>query len=245
MDRPKPLQILCGLFPIAQVREPYSAIRYLAERLPLEKIYGLLHPEYNPKTKEMPPWTPWHIAEAYAKKKGYFIARTGRPDTHRAGLEILYDCIDGRIPISWPPPNIDELMKDEELVKAVEGSIPRSQHKEQVGAVQEDKEDKGSEEEESEDDQPAKKDKKLQKKLRKQKQINEIMEEESDDEVEQLKELQRNIRKQHQPQQQQQPKPQPKAAKAPPPKSKKDKKKAEKAAEWQDKLEAKIRAANK
>lgn len=42
VDMPQPLQILCGLYPIAQVREPYSVVQFLAERVPLEIIYGLL-----------------------------------------------------------------------------------------------------------------------------------------------------------------------------------------------------------
>jgi ribosome biogenesis GTPase A len=101
LDRPKALQILCGLFPIAQVRESYSAIRYLAERVPVEKIYGLHHPDQEEKH-----WTPYYICEAYANKRGYYLKK-GRPDVHRAGLEILKDCVDGVISISWPPPGVD------------------------------------------------------------------------------------------------------------------------------------------
>ena len=35
---PKQLQILMGCFPIAQLREPYSSINYIAERIDLVKI---------------------------------------------------------------------------------------------------------------------------------------------------------------------------------------------------------------
>jgi len=70
LDRPKPLQILCGLFPIAQVRESFSAIRYLAERVPLEKIFGLQHPD-----PEEEHWSPYYITEAYAIKRGYFLKK--------------------------------------------------------------------------------------------------------------------------------------------------------------------------
>ena len=103
MDRPKALQILCGLFPIAQVREPFSAIRYLAERVAIEKVYGLQYPDLDDKQ-----WTPFYLCEAFALKRGYFV-RKGRPDVHRAGLEILRDCVDGVIPISWPPPSIPSI----------------------------------------------------------------------------------------------------------------------------------------
>ena len=33
--------VLCGLFPISQTREPYSAIKFLAERVRIEEIYNL------------------------------------------------------------------------------------------------------------------------------------------------------------------------------------------------------------
>ncbi|EGC38867.1 hypothetical protein DICPUDRAFT_148454 [Dictyostelium purpureum] len=100
LDRPKQLQILCGLFPIAQVREPFSAIQYLAERVPVEKIYRLK----NPNEEDNEPWSAYSICEAFALKRGYLVAKSGRPDPHRAGLELLKDCVDGNIVISWPPP---------------------------------------------------------------------------------------------------------------------------------------------
>jgi len=96
LDRPKAMQILCGLFPIAQVREPFTAIRYLAERVPVEKIYKL-------QPVDGLPWSPYTLCEALAKKKGYILAKSGRPDVHRSGLQILKDTVDGNIVISWPP----------------------------------------------------------------------------------------------------------------------------------------------
>ena len=41
---PKPLQILAGVYNIAQVNEPYSVVQYLAERVPLSKMLDLVHP---------------------------------------------------------------------------------------------------------------------------------------------------------------------------------------------------------
>ena len=41
VDMPRPLQVLCGIFPVQQLREPYSSIAYLAERVPLDRIYKL------------------------------------------------------------------------------------------------------------------------------------------------------------------------------------------------------------
>ncbi|GAM18735.1 hypothetical protein SAMD00019534_019100 [Acytostelium subglobosum LB1] len=115
LDRPKPLQILCGLFPIAQVREPFSAVRYLAERVPVERVYKLQHPD-----KVDAPWSPMALCEAFALKRGYLLAKTGRADVHRAGLEILRDCVDGNVVISWPPPGFtkdefNEMMQQKRL----------------------------------------------------------------------------------------------------------------------------------
>ena len=41
------LQILAGIYPIAQVREPYSAIAYLGQRLNLPKLLRLQQPKCN------------------------------------------------------------------------------------------------------------------------------------------------------------------------------------------------------
>ncbi len=51
VDIPKPLQVLCGIYPISQLREPYSAIQYLAERIPLEVLYKLKPVEEDNKEK--------------------------------------------------------------------------------------------------------------------------------------------------------------------------------------------------
>lgn len=41
---PKPLQILAGVYNIAQVNEPYSVVQYLAQRVPLSEMLDLVHP---------------------------------------------------------------------------------------------------------------------------------------------------------------------------------------------------------
>ena len=41
------IQILAGIYPIAQVREPYSAIAYLGQRLNLPNLLRLQQPECN------------------------------------------------------------------------------------------------------------------------------------------------------------------------------------------------------
>eukprot|EP00762_Andalucia_godoyi_P002576 ANDGO_03390.mRNA.1 GTPase LSG1-2 len=104
------VQILCGLFPLAQVREPYSAIRTLAEHVPtpLEEHFQLKFPseELYGQVSDVPgAWSPFGICVAYAVKKGY-MNKGGAPNVHRAAYEILRDCVDGVIDFSFEPPLI-------------------------------------------------------------------------------------------------------------------------------------------
>ncbi len=105
----KPLQILAGIYPIAQLQEPYSAIRYLAERVPIIKILRLEHPasdrqsgeaQFSDKEKE---WSPLDVCEAWAIKRGYFTAKASRPDVYRAANELLRMALDGRLSLSLKP----------------------------------------------------------------------------------------------------------------------------------------------
>jgi hypothetical protein len=41
VDVPKAVQVLMGLYPIAQVAEPFSAIQFIAERVAVEDFYKL------------------------------------------------------------------------------------------------------------------------------------------------------------------------------------------------------------
>ncbi len=95
LDMPKPLQVLCGIYPLAQLREPYSALHYLATRVPVEQLYQL-----QPINGE--PWSGYHVAQAYAHKRGY-MTKGGNYDTHRAALELLREVLDGRILMALSP----------------------------------------------------------------------------------------------------------------------------------------------
>jgi len=44
LDMRREMQIVCGLYPLSQIREPYSAVHFLAERVELERVYGLQFP---------------------------------------------------------------------------------------------------------------------------------------------------------------------------------------------------------
>eukprot|EP01114_Cavostelium_apophysatum_P016923 TRINITY_DN490_c1_g1_i2.p1 TRINITY_DN490_c1_g1~~TRINITY_DN490_c1_g1_i2.p1 ORF type:complete len:713 (+),score=236.09 TRINITY_DN490_c1_g1_i2:74-2212(+) len=183
LDRPKPLQILCGLFPIAQVREPFSAIRYLAERVPVEKIYNLKFPE-DDDYKE---WSPYVICEALAIKRGFRLAKSGRPDVHRAGLELLKEVFDGKVPISWPPPGID---LDKFQPTPVRNFYQTQQaNKKEEATPEKNKGDVGSDEEDQEDEDEdeisdKKTLKKMKKKMKKRLELQKMQNDESSDDME-------------------------------------------------------------
>ena len=113
---PRALQVIAGSFPIAQTREPYSAVQFLAERLPLETIYRLSPPiepmspgiidASSKEQKPAPPpfeWSAWMLCEALAQKKGFFN-RQGQPDVYRAANFILREVLDGVVTLFFTPP---------------------------------------------------------------------------------------------------------------------------------------------
>jgi hypothetical protein len=151
VDMPRPLQVLMGIFPPTQLREPYSCVTYLAERLNLPVIYNLsrefeensrsgginsadqkkvsaakggrkalssrdevdlfdildeeVAKEALAKKKEDFAWSSWTICESLAARKGYRLPGVGgRPDTFKAGLDIVNDCLEGRLTFFFEPP---------------------------------------------------------------------------------------------------------------------------------------------
>ncbi|XP_050360130.1 guanine nucleotide-binding protein-like 1 [Nymphalis io] len=99
---PRSIQILMGSYPIAQLREPYTTIRYLAERLDLPSLLRMSHPE-NDDT-----WSPRDICDGWAKKRSYLTAKSARLDTYRAANNILRMALDGKICLWLRPPNFAE-----------------------------------------------------------------------------------------------------------------------------------------
>ncbi|XP_028410961.1 guanine nucleotide-binding protein-like 1 [Dendronephthya gigantea] len=104
----KRLQILSGTYPIAQVREPYSVVGYLAACTPLEKILNLVHPKATQEDDENTlvdlKWSAWDICDAWAEQRGFHTAKAGRPDTYRAANNLLRLATDGKIVICLYPP---------------------------------------------------------------------------------------------------------------------------------------------
>ena len=55
-------QVLAGIYPIAQIQEPYTAVGYLASRIPVQALLHLRHPEAEAPSAELS-WCAWDICE--------------------------------------------------------------------------------------------------------------------------------------------------------------------------------------
>lgn len=95
---PRTLQVLMGSYPIAQLREPYGSVRFLAERLGIPKMLGIKHPEGDGEE-----WSAMDICDAFALKRGFLTAKAARPDSYRAANSILRMALDGKITLTLPP----------------------------------------------------------------------------------------------------------------------------------------------
>jgi len=76
---------------ISMLREPYTSLRYVAERIDMAKLYHIKLPE------DIEEWSPFLIAQEYALKRGYLYEKSGNSDNYRAGLEMLTDIFLGKV----------------------------------------------------------------------------------------------------------------------------------------------------
>lgn len=95
---PKQLQILMGSFPIAQVKEPYTTIKYLAERKDLPKLLKIQHQD-NDDT-----WSAMDICDGWAAKRNFYTAKAARLDTYRGANSLLRMTLEGKICMYVYPP---------------------------------------------------------------------------------------------------------------------------------------------
>lgn len=93
---PRNIQVLIGSYPIAQLREPFASIQFLAERIDLIKTLNI-------KVEGL--WSAAEICEAWALKRCFLTAKAARPDTNRAANSILRMALAGQIRLSLLPPN--------------------------------------------------------------------------------------------------------------------------------------------
>ncbi|XP_037982281.1 guanine nucleotide-binding protein-like 1 [Motacilla alba alba] len=94
---PPELQVLAGVYPIAQLQDPYSAVGFLGSRLALPPLLQLRPPSG-------PGWTAWELCEAWAEKRGYKTARAARNDVARAANALLRLAAEGRLRLCLRPP---------------------------------------------------------------------------------------------------------------------------------------------
>ncbi|NWV27643.1 GNL1 protein, partial [Origma solitaria] len=87
---PPELQVLAGVYPIAQLQDPYSAVGFLGSRLALPPLLQLRPPSGAG-------WTAWELCEAWAEKRGYKTARAARNDAARAANALLRLAAEGRL----------------------------------------------------------------------------------------------------------------------------------------------------
>ena len=104
------MQLLCGNTPIAQAREPFATIRYLAEagvHPSLPAAYGLsLGDVAEHSSRVQGTWSPYGLCEALAIKRS-FLTRGGRADVFRAANRILRDALAGKnIRLAFVPPGM-------------------------------------------------------------------------------------------------------------------------------------------
>lgn len=100
---PRPLQVLLGSFPIAQLRVPNASVKYLAERINLPGLLDVQHPAGRNQ-----PWSAADVCEAWAYKRGFLTAKAGRPDVSRAANSILRMALEGQISLALLPPGFNK-----------------------------------------------------------------------------------------------------------------------------------------
>jgi len=98
----RPLQVLLGSFPIAQVREPFSVVQFLAEKTDLICLLKLKVDLDDDKAAKS--ISAYDVCEMWADNRGYVTARSNRPDVSRSANHILRMALDGKITLSYLPP---------------------------------------------------------------------------------------------------------------------------------------------
>ena len=100
---PEPAQLaameLSGMAPSALVRDPYPAVRCVAEAIDLRRAYAMQPNELDESGEPLDALSAYGLCCALAAKKGYRQSRSGAPDPHRAALLIARDCAHGALPL--------------------------------------------------------------------------------------------------------------------------------------------------
>ncbi len=113
------MQAIVGNYPVSQLREPFTAVAFLARRCNLARTYGLCFPyDKDDSSQGEDPfaapaaaehaWTAYEICEALAAKRGFRV-KGGGCDVYRAGKLILAEALRGILKsVYWLPPRLPE-----------------------------------------------------------------------------------------------------------------------------------------
>lgn len=101
---PRSLQVLVGSYPIAHLREPYTAVGYLGKYIVMPELLKIDHPS-GEKSSEGLEWSAYDICEGWAIKRGFMTKKAARPDVARAANHLLRLALEGRISLYLRPPN--------------------------------------------------------------------------------------------------------------------------------------------
>lgn len=104
MRVPKWLQILAGIYNVAQVSDPYEPLLRLAQHCDLAAMLRLV-----PGPKSI-----LQVCEEYAEQRGFITAKAAHADIYRAANYILRGVVDGRLLLSWKPPGYFETVQEDE-----------------------------------------------------------------------------------------------------------------------------------
>ena len=109
------IQVLMGSFPLAQNREPYTAIHYLGERIPMERVYNLSRPRC---ALEDEGWSGYSLCEAFSEKSGFYLKRgKGLPDTHRGGQGLIKEAVNGILILFFMPPPLMKASEPQQVLR--------------------------------------------------------------------------------------------------------------------------------
>jgi ribosome biogenesis GTPase A len=105
--------IASGVYPIAQMRDPYPVMSLICQRIPrniLNATYGIHLPEplVLPSThgRPHPPPTAEELLDTYCVARSMLSASSGVPDVHRASRQIIHDYATGKLLYCHAPPSL-------------------------------------------------------------------------------------------------------------------------------------------
>lgn len=103
--------VLNGILPVDQLRDWWSPVSLLADRVPrdvIERFYGINLPV--PNFEEDPNRNPTasEILSSYALARGFMTSNIGNPDQARASRTILKDYNAGKLLFCHAPPSVSQ-----------------------------------------------------------------------------------------------------------------------------------------